>query len=271
MESVDFLPEVESEDSTDNYKSIIGYAKERGTIVIDYRADDKYSESIMDKLESIEQIIQVDRFIEGIYFLVEGSLNELFWVSTKIMYQRYPVLTFSFYESITIMNISKTAVAFPLIGNDPREQLKLKHQEPNNKTVAQITTSLKNWDPSDLNFINEFKNNIPSKQIMEEEYTLNEEKLRDHHEKLLFTVKQKLKDFYDRESNELEIKILQLYESSRIRLQTKFTEEFNDYPETEEISEESFDMEIYDVDIDDDVYSQTTNQVWEFDEPEELE
>jgi len=69
---------------------------------------------------------------------------------------------------------------------------------------------------------------------------------------------------------DLEHRFWKLYEQSRIRLQIKFQEEYDNQSSREELEEESLDMEIYDVDIDDEVYNQT-NQDWEFDEPEEID
>jgi len=51
-------------------------------MVIDYRADDKYTESAAEKLNEIEQIFHVESFNEGVYFLVR-SLNDSVWVSSK--------------------------------------------------------------------------------------------------------------------------------------------------------------------------------------------
>jgi len=216
-------------------------------MVIDYRADDKYTESAAEKLNEIEQIFHVESFNEGVYFLVR-SLNDSVWVSSKIMYQRYPNLTFSFYESITTMNISKpesTTVSY--------DQL-LKMSDPKNM--------------NDTNFITAFKTNINSKQRIEAEYALNEQKLRHQHEKLLLTVKKELQDYYEKENKELELKVSLLYEESRLLLKSSFQDEINDYFQPMvEVSDESIDMDIFDVDIDDEVYSQS-NPNWEFDEPE---
>jgi len=121
---------------------------------------------------------------------------------------------------------------------------------------------------NDTNFITAFKTNINSKQRIEAEYALNEQKLRHQHEKLLLTVKKELQDYYEKENKELELKVSLLYEESRLLLKSSFQDEINDYFQPMvEVSDESIDMDIFDVDIDDEVYSQS-NPNWEFDEPE---
>jgi len=71
-----------------------------------------------------------------------------------------------------------------------------------------------------------------------------------------------------KKNKELELKVSLLYEESRLLLKSSFQDEINDYFQPMvEVSDESIDMDIFDVDIDDEIYSQS-NPVWEFDEPE---
>jgi len=106
------------------------------------------------------------------------------------------------------------------------------------------------------------------KKKIEEEYRAKEQNLRDHHDEFLSKAKQQLKEYFEREYKELELKIDYLYEQSHTTLKSKYEQLSQHTPVSQdyEYCEESFEM--YDVDIDDPIYT-TQPTIWEFDTTED--
>jgi len=217
-----------------------------------------------EKLKSIKQILEVQRFVEGTFFLV-GSYSEIMWISAKIMYQRLPLLTFAFYETMTLKEsqIESSTV------NDRETKLQQSTHKIDSEKIPNQLFDLSKWDASDLSSITTSRENyFDSKKKIEEEYRAKQQNLRDHHDEFLSKAKQQLKEYFEREYKELELKIDYLYEQSHTTLKSKYEQLSQHTPVSQdyEYCEESFEM--YDVDIDDPIYT-TQPTIWEFDTTED--
>jgi len=289
-----------------NCPSVITIAEKTNDQTIHFRSDDNYPEAISRILVSIEKIIKVGRFLEGIYFLVGYYLDAVVWVSSKIMYDRYPMMTFMFYEVNTQMmtptntetqggakeknvkSMEETNDKFcepPVIkrlkgkskGKKIREEATIPLEELCMKSEQQDITptlsSIMNSTSESMSKVNLTENGvmetISKDPLVQQEYISAVSNLQKNHDLLLNQARLHLHQFYQSELQQIEQSYHLILEETFKQLQQQFEKNIEELESVEDtkIDFSHDDLSLETYDVDiDDEVYAQSMEQWEFDD-----